>query len=80
VNAEKSVDNPVENTDENAERCMCPVCPSYTTCMRSASELLYCGRQKSSCFVGTIKCICGSCPVWSAYGLTGQYYCMTGAV
>ena len=69
----------VENTAENAERCACRGCPSYTYCMREIAESLYCAREKSRCSVGTLTCKCPSCEVWRECGLSSSYFCMAGA-
>jgi hypothetical protein len=69
----------VEDTAENAERCVCPACPTYNDCMRAAGELLYCARGKTGCSLSAVSCACGSCTVWVSHELGGYYYCMKGA-
>jgi aldose sugar dehydrogenase len=69
----------VDNTAENAERCVCPTCPTYDSCMREAGELLYCARGTSSCSVKAVACKCGSCTVWGRYHLDSYYFCLKGA-
>jgi len=69
----------VDDTAENAERCVCPTCPTYNDCMRSAGQLMFCARGKSSCEVQPVSCKCGSCTVWAQFDLNDYYYCVSGA-
>jgi aldose sugar dehydrogenase len=69
----------VDNTAENAERCLCPGCPTYNGCMGDASEVLYCARGASSCSPAAVSCKCGGCTVWVNNGLSSYYFCMKGA-
>lgn len=32
----------VQDTEENAEKCRCPDCPSYNECMEDNNELFFC--------------------------------------
>ena len=69
----------VEDKEENAERCRCPNCPTYSKCMKDDDEVLYCARAKSGCEVEPKGCSCpGGCPVYKDYGLTSAYYCTNG--
>lgn len=69
----------VEDTTENAERCVCPTCPTYNECMRNDSELLFCARGKTACMPTASGCKCGGCTVWGKYALGAYYFCMQGA-
>jgi len=69
---------PVIDNEKNANKCICPTCPSYDDCMRGKSETLYCGRTKSGCEVTKKGCVCGSCPVHMENSLTSGYYCLSG--
>ena len=69
----------VEDTADNAEKCSCPGCPTYDSCMRSAGQLLLCARGKSDCGPSAVACMCGGCPVWGHYKLSGYYFCIKGA-
>ncbi len=69
----------VQNTAENAERCMCPACPTYNDCMSGAGELLFCARGKTDCAPTPVTCSCGGCTVWAVNKLNSYYYCMKGA-
>ncbi len=68
----------VPNTGENLKKCICPRCPSYTECMKSGMEGLFCARGKSGCELDRLGCICGQCPVQSEHLLVGGYYCAMG--
>jgi hypothetical protein len=60
--------------------CLCPGCPTFTTCMREKHERLYCALGKSACTVTSRNgCLCPSCPVTSKMGLTMMYYCADGS-
>jgi len=65
----------VPNTNENAERCHCPDCPTYSDCMRTNNEHLFCSRGNTECKLDEEGCICGECPVWKEYGIKSFYYC-----
>jgi aldose sugar dehydrogenase len=69
----------VDNTAENAERCVCPGCPTYTDCMRDAAEVLFCARGVSTCSPTAVSCKCGGCSVWGHYGLSSYYFCIKDA-
>ena len=69
----------VDDAPENAERCRCPSCPTYDACMREKTQALYCARGKSDCVPAPVSCMCGECPVWGQYGLSGYYFCIQGA-
>lgn len=68
-----------ENSDANAGSCLCPGCPTYSDCPRSAGERLFCSRGKTRCGLVENGCLCGECPVWSDNELSGFYYCLEGA-
>ena len=69
----------VPDTKENLMKCICGNCPSYTECMKSKMEGLFCARGKATCEVEMKGCICGECPLASEYKLSGGYFCMAGA-
>lgn len=69
----------VGNTPENADRCICPSCPTYTDCMRDAAELLFCARDESGCSPKAVSCTCATCTVWSKYELSSLFFCLHGA-
>jgi len=59
--------------------CICGDCPSYTDCAREKEELLYCALTRSEeCISEEVDCICPSCPVVNALGLSSVYYCTRG--
>lgn len=68
----------VPNTGENLKKCLCPSCPSYTECMKSGMEGLFCARGKSACELDRLGCICNQCPIQSEYLIFGGYYCAMG--
>lgn len=60
--------------------CTCPLCPTYTECARTKSELLYCFEGKSpSCITKPVKCICPTCPVEVDYAIKNMFYCIEGS-
>jgi hypothetical protein len=82
---------PVPNTKENMGKCICPVCPTYSSCMGDAAEKLYCAAGKSGCELVKDECICETCPVDKEFQLTAnldlmekmilkmnQFYCENG--
>jgi hypothetical protein len=72
-------DNRQKIIDENKRKCICEPCPSYTECMRGASELLFCVTGKSpDCIFEKKGCICPACPVRALLGLKKAYYCIKG--
>jgi hypothetical protein len=66
-------------TEEMTKLCICEPCPSYTECMRSGPELLFCVTGKSpDCKFDKKGCICPTCPVKPLLGLKKAYYCIKG--
>lgn len=68
----------VPNIDKNAERCLCPGCPTHNDCMKSNEERIFCSRGNTRCDLEKNGCLCGTCPVWKEYGLNDFYYCEIG--
>ena len=64
----------VPDTEENAEKCHCPMYPTRNECMKSNKEFLFCSRGDTNCDVKKHGCICGTCPVWSKYILIAYYF------
>jgi len=69
----------VPNVFENMIKCLCPQCPAHNECMESNNERFFCSKGKAECNLEKIGCLCGTCPVKRAYGLTEFYYCDKGA-
>ena len=69
----------VQDTEENAELCLCPGCPTHNECMEDNNERLFCSRGKTDCDLEKRGCLCGTCPVERNYELTDFYYCAEGA-
>ena len=69
----------VQDTEENAELCLCPGCPTHNECMKDNNERLFCSRGKTNCDLEKKGCLCGTCPVERNNGLTDFYYCAEGA-
>lgn len=70
----------VPDTPENAEKCICPDCPTWKSkeCSAQKKETLYCGRGKTECDLVDKGCICGQCPLWFTYALSKGYFCFNG--
>jgi hypothetical protein len=69
----------VEDLPANADRCVCPTCPTYNDCMQDAGQRMFCSRGVTECGPKPMSCVCGTCPVWSQYTLKDYYYCIEGA-
>ena len=71
----------VTKNEVDLSQCACPKCPSYNDCARGKNEKLYCATEigKSACEYKMNGCLCGSCPVHTASGLTNGYYCLKGS-
>ena len=69
----------VPYTKENANRCLCPGCPTLNECMRNMNQRLFCAGGKTDCELEKKGCLCGECPIESEYSLTSFYYCAEGA-
>ncbi len=66
--------------EANKKKCICEPCPSYTECMRSGTELLFCVTGKSAdCIFEKKGCICPGCPVTKILSLKKAYYCIKGS-
>jgi hypothetical protein len=66
--------------DEERDRCVCSGCPTYNECMREKNELIYCIAGRSpTCAFEKRGCICPTCPVKVALGLSSAYYCIRGS-
>ncbi len=69
----------VPDTEANADRCLCPGCPTHNKCMKDNEEKLFCSRGKTECNPEQKGCLCGTCPVEKEYELNDFYYCVNGA-
>lgn len=65
--------------EKNKAMCTCGKCPTYDECAKSKMEALFCSVGKSSCTLSQKACICPTCPVTTAMGLTHGYYCLNGS-
>lgn len=85
----------VEKTIENAERCKCLQCPSYTAVCKMKNgttiphdiskldhlERMFCAFEESNCIHENRGCLCETCPVHKKYSLNDEDYCLhTGGV
>jgi len=62
------------------DMCICPKCPSYTSCAKNAKELLFCATGKSFMCIDQEKgCICPGCPVTKQLGLKNKFFCTKGS-
>jgi hypothetical protein len=65
----------IPDTAENAAACLCGNCPS-----KAPDECsFYCVKGPSALPVNRGFCACRWCPLWSCYGLAGDFYCDVGA-
>ncbi len=59
--------------------CICPGCPTHTECAKKGKELLYCATGGSFiCITEDYGCLCPTCPITSAAGLTYDRFCLRG--
>ena len=63
----------VPDTPENMARCICGGCPSYP-----AEGGFFCAKGKSDKEISKRGCVCGSCTLFTTYGLADGYYCVAG--
>ena len=68
-----------EDNAQNADRCLCPGCPTYDDCMKGKGEKIFCSRGETECGPAPNGCICPECPVWMENKLKDRYYCVDGA-
>jgi hypothetical protein len=60
--------------------CICPQCPTHTTCAKNADENLFCIVGRSfHCISDDKGCLCPVCPLFAQLGLTADTYCLRGA-
>ncbi|MDD5489117.1 MAG: glutamate synthase-related protein [Candidatus Moranbacteria bacterium] len=71
---------PVQNSEENRKKCLCPSCPSYPHDCNG--ELLYCAEEvgHSRCDIDAKGCLCPGCVVWAENKLKEIYYCTRDVV
>ena len=71
---------PVDNNQENREKCLCPSCPSYPK--ECDGEVLYCAEDigYSKCDINAKGCLCPGCVVWTGNKLKEMYYCTRDVV
>lgn len=72
-------DRVVPDTEENAEKCLCPDCPAYNECMKNNHESFFCSRGSTECEIDKRGCLCLHCPNEIEYRLNTFYYCEKGA-
>ncbi|MFA5872075.1 MAG: DUF2769 domain-containing protein [Parcubacteria group bacterium] len=67
-------------TPENETKCACPRCPTWMSdsCPKEKGENLFCAKGKTACELPDKGCICGTCPIWTEYGLSKGYFCFNG--
>lgn len=68
----------VPDTKENEQKCACPMCPTFTECMKNKGERLYCAKGSTRCALKRLGCVCGECEVAIEFGLASNYYCDGG--
>jgi len=65
----------IPDTAENAAACLCGNCPSKV----ADGGTFYCVKGPSSLPIKRGFCACRWCPLWSCYGLAGDFYCDAAA-
>jgi len=60
--------------------CICPQCPSYTTCARVRSQRIFCvaGKSPTNCIRSERGCLCPECEVSRILDMSERYYCIYG--
>ncbi len=71
---------PVENSEKNRKKCLCPNCPSYPH--DCDGEVLYCAEAvgHSRCDIEAKGCLCPGCVVWVENNLKEIYFCTRDVV
>lgn len=65
--------------EEKKGQCICPACPTYTSCSLNEQEKFFCGTGKSfMCISYEKECICLKCQVQKELGLKYKLYCSRG--
>lgn len=63
-----------------ADKCRCPVCPSYTECAKNDNEGIFCLQGNSFKCIGRINgCNCPTCVVKQDLSMKDMMYCMKGS-
>lgn len=74
------MDQVTKKLGELTKMCICPTCPTYTACAKSAGEGLFCAHGASfHCIAKANGCLCPGCPVTKQLGLKYQAYCLAGS-
>ncbi len=70
----------VELSEKNANRCLCPGCPTYNSdpCPNKKNERIYCSIGLTDCKLQQKGCICPDCQNFKEYGLKVGYFCVKG--
>jgi hypothetical protein len=68
--------NPVPDTEENVQLCLCPGCPTYRK--SNLSNNVFCARGKAKETAKAAGCLCPKCPIFVKYALDQMYYCIKG--
>ncbi|MFB3763627.1 MAG: DUF2769 domain-containing protein [Methanotrichaceae archaeon] len=71
----------VELNDKNANRCLCPGCPTYLSspCPNEKGENIFCSIGLTECQLKQKNCLCfQGCRVYKDYGLKVGYFCLKG--
>jgi len=64
---------------EKKSACICPQCPTYTSCSINEKELGFCLLGQSfQCISFDKGCICNTCPVHKECGFTHKKFCLHG--
>ncbi|MBN1630083.1 MAG: DUF2769 domain-containing protein [Thermoleophilia bacterium] len=61
----------VPDSPENEAACLCKNCPSKV----DDGMHFYCARGASPAVITRGFCACRWCPLWSGFGLSGDFYC-----
>jgi hypothetical protein len=69
----------VELNERNANRCLCPGCPTYLSspCPNEHKEKIYCSIGMTECQLEQKDCLCWQgCQVYKEYNLKVGYFCI----
>ncbi len=77
---DENLSNTAAKARDLSGKCICPECPTYTSCTGEAKELLYClNGQSFHCITEDLGCVCPACPLADELGLMNLTFCLLGS-